>query len=745
MLRTHKGMSIIMALCLCIALLAPVFVVTPADAATVSASNVPTVAKAAGQNLGSVIIDFGILNAGLHSGVIKLPTSFVIADDGDGTAVENLRVSNLCGGLAPAFVAAAGVPAAGQYRLIALSANQLQFDINVAAVARDVKFGIVLTNVTVPSSADATINASVIKLDGDFTDGLVAVGKTSVGSVDILRTDPPTVSAGNPSIMVAPATSIFQIHVREDVAGAVAQGTETLKFKLPKGVTWAAGPTVMLFPGNVALPAGEVFTCDVTDSSILKIQRTTAGGVPAAKYTFTINAQVNIDADSAAFGDIEAIISGRTTSNNSSIKIATYQDFGYTVKAEKPETEVVAGLQAQTISNVTIKENIANSLIAGRTITAKLNDGAKWNANFAGIAKAGGFALNFTRSATDFSKATATIPALAGKGECALEKVEIDVAADYAGPIEIQFSGNAGINDKITVAKALAPISATADSKDIIIGVQNQAAGKITISESKAETVKSRTLVGAAADLVLSAPYGVTWAKAPTVKVVEGDLSLNVPTTGFAVVGGKHQVTIPVKSVSSKASKIEISDIVYNVDRTVPEGDLKVEIGGSALDQTSVLLNPTWVNRDVVATVVAAKVITPAPTEGTVGAVAGQFKLGSNIYQVNGVSKIMDAAPYVKDSRTYVPIRYLGYALGLTDADIVWDAAAQKATLTLGDKKVELTIGSTTITVNGEAKTMDVAPEITNDRTMLPARFVAEGLGFQVGWDAGTGTVLVSK
>ncbi|NLG32310.1 MAG: copper amine oxidase N-terminal domain-containing protein, partial [Syntrophomonadaceae bacterium] len=53
--------------------------------------------------------------------------------------------------------------------------------------------------------------------------------------------------------------------------------------------------------------------------------------------------------------------------------------------------------------------------------------------------------------------------------------------------------------------------------------------------------------------------------------------------------------------------------------------------------------------------------------------------------------------------------------------------------------------GSTTITVNGEAQTMDVAPEIVNNRTMLPARYVAEGLGYTVGWDPGTKTVLIFK
>ncbi len=54
------------------------------------------------------------------------------------------------------------------------------------------------------------------------------------------------------------------------------------------------------------------------------------------------------------------------------------------------------------------------------------------------------------------------------------------------------------------------------------------------------------------------------------------------------------------------------------------------------------------------------------------------------------------------------------------------------------DDKAEfkLTIGSKEATVWGEAVTNDVAPVIVNDRTMLPARFVAENLGAKVEWNA---------
>lgn len=49
--------------------------------------------------------------------------------------------------------------------------------------------------------------------------------------------------------------------------------------------------------------------------------------------------------------------------------------------------------------------------------------------------------------------------------------------------------------------------------------------------------------------------------------------------------------------------------------------------------------------------------------------------------------------------------------------------------------QIILTIGKKDAQVFGQIKTNDVAPKIVNDRTMLPARFVAENLGAKVEWD----------
>lgn len=50
--------------------------------------------------------------------------------------------------------------------------------------------------------------------------------------------------------------------------------------------------------------------------------------------------------------------------------------------------------------------------------------------------------------------------------------------------------------------------------------------------------------------------------------------------------------------------------------------------------------------------------------------------------------------------------------------------------------KMEFWIGKQEYTVNGETKTMTVAPTIIGGFTYLPARYLVEGIGGSVSWDA---------
>ncbi len=60
-------------------------------------------------------------------------------------------------------------------------------------------------------------------------------------------------------------------------------------------------------------------------------------------------------------------------------------------------------------------------------------------------------------------------------------------------------------------------------------------------------------------------------------------------------------------------------------------------------------------------------------------------------------------------------------------------------------KEIKLTVGSTTAVVDGKEETLDTAPTIINNRTMLPIRFITENLGLDVNWDAETKTVTIKN
>lgn len=120
------------------------------------------------------------------------------------------------------------------------------------------------------------------------------------------------------------------------------------------------------------------------------------------------------------------------------------------------------------------------------------------------------------------------------------------------------------------------------------------------------------------------------------------------------------------------------------------------------------------------------------------------FKIGVPEYVVNGQTPgvQMDVAPFISDDRTFVPVRFLGNALGVSDENIAWDGPTQTATL-MGNTTLQMTIGQKKVVSDGQVKSIDVAPMLVNPgRTMLPARYVAEGLGYQVEWDSATQTVV---
>lgn len=96
---------------------------------------------------------------------------------------------------------------------------------------------------------------------------------------------------------------------------------------------------------------------------------------------------------------------------------------------------------------------------------------------------------------------------------------------------------------------------------------------------------------------------------------------------------------------------------------------------------------------------------------------------------VNDHIVFSDVAPYIKNSRTYVPIRFIAEELGF---DVKWDAKTKKVSMSDGKSTVELTIGSKTMLVNGKKVKLDAPAEIKDQRTFVPLRAIAEAFGKKV-------------
>jgi hypothetical protein len=109
---------------------------------------------------------------------------------------------------------------------------------------------------------------------------------------------------------------------------------------------------------------------------------------------------------------------------------------------------------------------------------------------------------------------------------------------------------------------------------------------------------------------------------------------------------------------------------------------------------------------------------------------------------IDGKVQNYGVAPVTINNRTLVPMRGIFESLG---AQVLWNGATDTVTATRGTSTVKLTLNQQTAYQNGLAVTLDAAPRLIEDRTMVPIRFVAESLGVEVKWDEATQRVLINS
>ena len=204
---------------------------------------------------------------------------------------------------------------------------------------------------------------------------------------------------------------------------------------------------------------------------------------------------------------------------------------------------------------------------------------------------------------------------------------------------------------------------------------------------------------------------------------------------------GKQKIYIPDSVNEINKYAIDENSVIYGFKNSVAEAYAKekniefIEVTESMYDEDSCSKAKEIYDSKAMPDIseIAAPLPTPEPEQMPVISVMsanGEVKVSVNNKEV----VFPDGKPFIdENSRTQIPVRALAEALG---CEVDYDDETQLVTVTDKENIITLTIGSRTLTKNGTASQMDTEAIISADRTYIPARFIAEALGFEVKWNA---------
>jgi hypothetical protein len=545
-------------------------------------------------------------------------------------------------------------------------------------------FGAAPTSIVVPmlvevDGATGDLTVEIDEMDSGVTGGTYVFARVSGDATTARALSVKTI--GDPGIG-------GDIRIEEASLGSLGNDYQYIRLKLPTRFDWntsfnpdlqvsfSGGFTGMTNDNGALTNVGDGEYDVIYDGNDMYIyfdplsSRTTRGMI-------TIKTPINPSRD-ASYGDIEVSITG-SVADDHDLLIAKYADYGVDVTVDSIE-EIKAGKFDQELDTITIEETVSGTLIDGRDLTivfptwVKITDLKTKTSN---VTIAVG-EIDGTDNEVDITIETKTSGTTKAKIDL---DFEISVEGNKTGDIEMTVVGRrVGLGDDIVmvVGTAVALVSASADAtKDVKIGVQAQEIGTITITELMKEAISEDPNGSISGNISLTLPEGVWFSAKPKVEVTNGNLDIDADNVLLAAtVGGTTDgvLNIKVDGDSTKASTITITGAKVTIDRTVPTGDLFVKVGGGAIIENQ-KANIGWLN-------------------------------GS---EADGATTTVDEGEF--DTGTAVKVKV---------ANIVTPAPGDVSGIAV------FTIGSMDYTVNGIAKTMDVAPYIRGDRTFIPVRFVAQ-------------------
>lgn len=520
--------------------------------------------------------------------------------------------------------------------------------------------------------------------------------------------------------------NVTDFEIREATAGAITAAGDVV-FTLPKNVKWNTAGTVVTYnkKGAAAQTLTETIVADSDDRKI-KITMPTPDSSEIERIVISPSIIIGKD---AKLGDIFVQVDGGSTDIDvDDVKIATYKEYGVVLEVEEVKTIVAGKEETNKAYTVEVTVNQAGSnLIENRYIDFTVDGGDVKLKNI----------TNGTLSLSDYDdEFEVQVDSNIGSKDIVME---FYIKGDWDQVGEMKLTGKGAgmeeqtikIADVLTPAKITTKVDANKTVADVIVGLQNQATPEITITESEAGSLAEGYYVF---DLNQARYNGVEFIDSNVKFETTGDISVD---DVYTIENGEKVVVYVDGESSKEASSIVIKGLQVTLDRTVPFGQLDLRFGAAVKDANDATdgefgINPEKVNYDVETIIEKVPFLNVVTEVQTARQQKTVFTLDSTTYTVGSETKTLDAAPYISNNRTMLPI---GTVAQLAGATLNYSPSTRTAVFTKDNLVVSMNLDTNILLVNGSPVPMDAKPEIVNSRAFVPVVYVAQAFGIQNGID----------
>ena len=536
--------------------------------------------------------------------------------------------------------------------------------------------------------------------------------------------------------------------IDETVAGAIEIG-KTMEFSLPRDFEWAGAIKNKSVGDHVYQELEATFGGGLRGAhlELVKVDgrdlhlRLAGSPSQASEGFISINA-FKIYSDSTRFGDVEMKVGGALTSQT--LKIAEYKDYGVTVKADGDIVTILSG----RFDDETIGEGFElTTLVIEEDVADSIVSNRAVKVEFPKWVKLTDVSVEEGLSQIKDGEIKFDLgdskfeftPLSTDKFEFEFD-ISVTVEADAEGDIEALVSGR-GLERDYTVllGEAIQPVDVEMELTEILIGESGQALAEIVITENEPGALMEGWL---GIDLGIN---GLVVQSGFDVDVDE-DSGLEIDEVKRNTDDWSIAVEIDRES-DDEPAVITISNVLVSLNRIPATGDYDVRVGGSALVNNSENTNQLrgsaaddWEDE-----LFDTDYVWEAPKlrvilERIVEPVSREIS-----FVVGQNSYMVDGEMRIMDVAPFISNDRLmvpvRYLEELFGMQPIWNANARSVTVMYEGRVYAMTIGSDMLTVNGAPfMELDANVEIVNDRTFVPASRFARAMGIEYSWDAASQT-----